>query len=94
MKAASCPRCPRSLVRSNPDGHVGSLLTDWRRLNVAMTRAQRKLVILGSPATLRRGEVPFLTALLEAAEARGGRYALPMGADGLSLSRLGSSAAA
>ncbi|KAM6977889.1 DNA replication ATP-dependent helicase/nuclease DNA2 [Aplochiton taeniatus] len=43
-----------SFVRSNADGHLGELLKDWRRLNVAVTRAKHKLLMLGSAATLRR----------------------------------------
>lgn len=41
-----------SLVRSNEGGHVGDLLRDWRRVNVAVTRAKRKLLLLGSRRTL------------------------------------------
>ncbi|MBK9735115.1 MAG: C-terminal helicase domain-containing protein [Saprospiraceae bacterium] len=40
-----------SLVRSNEKGDIG-FLKDERRLNVAMTRAQKKLVIVGDSATL------------------------------------------
>ncbi|RCK58176.1 DNA replication ATP-dependent helicase/nuclease DNA2 [Candida viswanathii] len=41
-----------SLVRSNEDKNPGDLLKDWRRLNVAITRAKSKLIILGSRSTL------------------------------------------
>eukprot|EP00811_Abedinium_folium_P030959 NODE_4998_length_1822_cov_3.420649.p1 GENE.NODE_4998_length_1822_cov_3.420649~~NODE_4998_length_1822_cov_3.420649.p1 ORF type:complete len:453 (+),score=141.90 NODE_4998_length_1822_cov_3.420649:256-1614(+) len=41
-----------SFVRSNPEGHVGTLLCDWRRLNVALSRAKHKLVLVGSSSTL------------------------------------------
>jgi superfamily I DNA and/or RNA helicase len=30
-----------SLVRSNAQGKVGTLLRDWRRINVALTRCAR-----------------------------------------------------
>ena len=40
-----------SLVRSNPEGEIG-FLADTRRTNVALTRARRKLVVIGDSATL------------------------------------------
>eukprot|EP00397_Hematodinium_sp_SG-2012_P002090 GEMP01002096.1.p1 GENE.GEMP01002096.1~~GEMP01002096.1.p1 ORF type:complete len:1380 (-),score=300.30 GEMP01002096.1:741-4880(-) len=40
-----------SLVRSNPDKNVGDLLEDWRRLNVLLTRAKCKLLLVGSMST-------------------------------------------
>ena len=52
-----------SLVRSNPEGHVGQLLQDWRRINVAVTRAKSKLVLLGNSNTLK--QAPLLAALLD-----------------------------
>ncbi|KAF8982827.1 Tripartite DNA replication factor [Haplosporangium bisporale] len=42
-----------SLVRSNNDQEVGELLKDWRRINVAFTRAKKKLVVFGSRRTLQ-----------------------------------------
>ncbi len=40
-----------SLVRSNPEGEIG-FLADVRRTNVALTRARRKLIVIGDSATL------------------------------------------
>ncbi|EAW10650.1 bifunctional ATP-dependent DNA helicase/ssDNA endodeoxyribonuclease DNA2 [Aspergillus clavatus NRRL 1] len=44
-----------SCVRSNADNNVGDLLRDWRRINVAFTRARTKLLVIGSKSTLRNG---------------------------------------
>lgn len=41
-----------SFVRSNENGQIGELLQDWRRLNVALTRAKVKMVLVGSVKTL------------------------------------------
>jgi superfamily I DNA and/or RNA helicase len=40
-----------SLVRSNPEGEIG-FLADVRRTNVALTRARRKLIVVGDSATI------------------------------------------
>ncbi len=55
-----------SLVRSNDKGEIG-FLADIRRMNVAMTRARRKLLIVGDSATL--GGHPFYSRLLEYCDA-------------------------
>lgn len=41
-----------STVRSNAEHKIGDLLTDWRRLNVALTRSKHKLLVIGSLSTL------------------------------------------
>ncbi|KAI6714596.1 hypothetical protein JHW43_002860 [Diplocarpon mali] len=41
-----------SLVRSNEAKSIGELLKDWRRINVAFTRAKTKLLVVGSKDTL------------------------------------------
>jgi superfamily I DNA and/or RNA helicase len=57
-----------SLVRSNTEGEIG-FLADVRRMNVAMTRAQRKLLVIGDSATLAAH--PFYRRWLEYVEAIG-----------------------
>ncbi|MDX1947727.1 MAG: AAA domain-containing protein [Pirellulaceae bacterium] len=51
-----------SLVRSNAAGEIG-FLKDTRRMNVALTRARRKLIVIGDSATI--GGHPFYRRLLE-----------------------------
>lgn len=57
-----------SLVRANDEGKIG-FLSDLRRMNVAITRARMKLVILGDVPTLVRH--PFYRALYEYIQERG-----------------------
>jgi predicted DNA helicase len=57
-----------SLVRSNAEGEIG-FLADVRRMNVALTRARRKLIVLGDSATLA-GD-PFYRRLIEYFESIG-----------------------
>ena len=58
-----------SMTRSNPDVEIG-FLADIRRMNVAMTRAKKKLVIVGDSSTLAR--LPFYTDLISYSESIGG----------------------
>jgi len=44
-----------SLVRSNREGKAGRLLQDFRRLNVAFSRAKEKMIVVGSYSTLHGG---------------------------------------
>ena len=55
-----------SLVRANDDGQIG-FLRDLRRMNVAITRARMKLIILGDASTMTRH--PFYKKLYDYIEA-------------------------
>ena len=55
-----------SLVRANDEGQIG-FLRDLRRMNVAITRARMKLIILGDASTMTRH--PFYRKLYEYIEA-------------------------
>ena len=57
-----------SLVRSNSDGKIG-FLQDYRRINVALTRAKKKLIIIGDSATI--GNDSFFNAFLSYVEKEG-----------------------
>jgi ATP-dependent RNA/DNA helicase IGHMBP2 len=50
-----------SLTRSNDKGEIG-FLSDTRRMNVALTRAKRKLILIGDSSTL--AQHPFFDSLL------------------------------
>ena len=55
-----------SLVRANDEGQIG-FLRDLRRMNVAITRARMKLIILGDASTMTRH--PFYKRLYDYIEA-------------------------
>ncbi len=60
-----------SLVRSNEKSEIG-FLSDYRRMNVAMTRARKQLIIVGNSATI--GNDKFYSKLLEYVEKHGKYY--------------------
>jgi len=64
-----------SMVRSNDGGTIGDLVKDWRRMNVAFTRARSKLVMFGSRSTLAR--TPLLESLFQLMESEGWILQLP-----------------
>jgi superfamily I DNA and/or RNA helicase len=57
-----------SMTRSNTNNSIG-FLSDIRRMNVAMTRAKKKLVVIGDSATL--SQLPFYAGFISYAEAYG-----------------------
>lgn len=57
-----------SLVRSNDDGDIG-FLKDYRRMNVAITRAKEQLFVIGDSATI--GADPFYNSFLSYIEQHG-----------------------
>lgn len=67
-----------SLVHSNESQVVGELLKDWRRINVALTRARTKLLILGSKSTLVGNDL--LKDMITLMARKGWCYDLPPGA--------------
>lgn len=58
-----------SFVRANPRGRTG-FLSDFRRLNVAITRAQKSLIMLGDVRTLSTYQDSNVAALIKNAEDR------------------------
>ena len=57
-----------SLVRSNTKSEIG-FLTDYRRMNVAMTRARMKLIVVGDSGTV--GNDKFYKSFLDYADTEG-----------------------
>lgn len=68
-----------SMVRSNEAGIVGELLKDWRRVNVAITRARSKLVVFGSKRTLKNNDL--LLKFMALVDRKQWSVNLPKGAD-------------
>lgn len=67
-----------SLVRSNEACNIGDLLKDWRRINVAFTRAKTKLLVVGSLGTLKNsGKENMLSQFVTLMEDRDWIYDLP-----------------
>ncbi|XP_066477496.1 DNA replication ATP-dependent helicase/nuclease DNA2 [Tiliqua scincoides] len=67
-----------SFVRNNNEGNLGELLKDWRRLNVAITRAKHKLIMLGCVPSLCH--YPPLKKLLDHLKTEAMIFNIPVGA--------------
>ncbi|KKZ68460.1 DNA replication ATP-dependent helicase Dna2 [[Emmonsia] crescens] len=65
-----------SCVRNNSERNVGELFRDWRRVNVAFTRARTKLLIVGSRNTLRDGN-ELLGKFVKLMDGKAWTYDLP-----------------
>ena len=68
FQGQECDTIILSLVRSNEDQTIG-FLKDYRRLNVALTRAKNRLLIFGDSITL--GNDPFFNQFLDYLEKNG-----------------------
>ncbi len=62
-------------VRNNEKQHAGKILADERRVNVALTRAKLKLVMLGAQRTLC--SVPVMQRLWEFCSEKGWTLPVP-----------------
>lgn len=62
-----------SLVRANLEGNVG-FLAETRRMNVALTRARRKLIVIGDSATITAH--PFYARLVDYFDAIGAYHSV------------------
>ena len=69
-----------TLTRSNPQGEIG-FLSDIRRMNVGMTRARRKLLLVGDSSTLCHH--PFFVDLLVYIKRMGGYFERAQSCDNL-----------
>ena len=65
-----------SAVTSNSSGRIG-FLSDWRRMNVAMTGAKSGLIVVGNRETLKNGDVHW-EAFIKWCESSGGMTELVM----------------
>jgi predicted DNA helicase len=62
-----------SLVRSNAGGNIG-FLSDVRRINVALTRAKKKLIVIGDSSTI--GQHAFYKGFLDYVESVNGYHSV------------------
>lgn len=63
-------------AQASAGGGGGGLLQDWRRVNVAITRAKTKLVIVGCATALRRNHL--FSQMIDIVESRGWIIPLPV----------------
>ena len=72
-----------SFVRSNDARVAGELLDDESRFNVAITRAKKKLILIGDAETLKSS--PVIGRAIDFYRARG--WTAPLGADAVHFAR-------
>jgi len=58
FQGGECDLILVSLVASNPAASIGALHADWRRMNVAISRARAKVILIGSRQTFVRPSTP------------------------------------
>lgn len=58
-----------STVRHCCDTNIGNLLRDWHRINVAITRAKKKLIVLGSKEVMQK--IPILNGFIDIVQRNG-----------------------
>lgn len=65
-----------SFVKSNGNGNIGNLLRLWQRINVAITRAKRQLIMIGSSKTLSSND--FLSKMIKYCKDNGHFISMPL----------------
>lgn len=73
IQGQEAPTVILSLVRSNNDSSIG-FLSEYRRMNVALTRASDRLIVFGDSSTI--GKDPFYQAFLEYVEQINGYHSV------------------
>ncbi|KAK6202570.1 DNA replication factor Dna2-domain-containing protein [Scheffersomyces amazonensis] len=68
-----------SFVRSNDENKAGDLVRDWRRVNVAITRARSKLILLGSKSTLSSADT--IKTFMQLVSSKNWVYEMPPNSD-------------
>ena len=65
FQGSDCDIIIISFVHRASDDHLGSILYDWKRINVALTRAKCKLILIGSKTALYRSNLNIHKKLID-----------------------------